>query len=173
MPLWSQDSQDVPQADLNAINLRVPFWHDAVKILLPSDVRVSDMQVIDEEQSFQSDMALVAPGDKVLIVGYPYGYSAYGANQPTPVVLTRFIAGIQIDGRRQELLLESTGAPGMSGGPVFVERDSNLFLLGLYTGVIYPDHVIERNEKVTALGTCSNMVICWGHMPLVPCTIEG
>lgn len=37
-PLWSQDEQDVPQPDLNAINIRVPFWHDAIKIPLPHNI---------------------------------------------------------------------------------------------------------------------------------------
>jgi hypothetical protein len=64
--------------------------------------------------------------------------------------------------------LDSGGAPGMSGGPVFVERDNDIALLGLYTGIIYPDPAIEPNRKVTALGSCANLSSCWrGSLPLV------
>ena len=56
----------------------------------------------------------------------------------------------------------------MSGGPVFVERDDYIALLGVYTGVIYPVPVIERNAKVAALGSCANLSLCWrGSLPLV------
>ncbi len=56
----------------------------------------------------------------------------------------------------------------MSGGPVFVERGESIHLLGMYTGLLYPDHAAEGNEKHTALGTCSNMSLhLWGHLPLV------
>ena len=103
-----------------------------------------------------------------MIVGYPYGFSLVGADQPMPVVLTRYIAGMRIADRRTELLLESFGAPGMSGGPVFIERDDDLLLLGLYTGLIYPDYGSQSKERVTALGTVSDMSICWqGQLPLV------
>ena len=39
-PRWYQDKQDVPQADLNAIGLRVPLWHDAIKLPLPDNLIV-------------------------------------------------------------------------------------------------------------------------------------
>lgn len=64
--------------------------------------------------------------------------------------------------------MDGAGAPAMSGGPVFVERESGIYLLGMYTGLIYPDHVIDANEKMTALGTCSNMTLAlWGHLQFV------
>jgi hypothetical protein len=98
----------------------------------------------------------------------PYGFSTYGTDNPTPVVLTRFVAGEGIGGREQEILLESAGAPGMSGGPVFIEMDSDVKLLGLYTGLIYPDHMVEENEKSTALGTCADISMCLrGYTQLV------
>ena len=100
-------------------------------------------------------------GEKLYIVGYPYGYSALGTEQPTAIILTRFIAAERIKDRQTEILLDGPGAPGMSGGPVFIEHDAVLYLLGIYTGLIYPDHVIEKNEKTTALGTMSNMVLWW------------
>jgi hypothetical protein len=56
----------------------------------------------------------------------------------------------------------------MSGGPVFVERDHDIALLGVYTGVIYPGHVIERNQRPSALGSCANLSSSWrGSLPLV------
>lgn len=166
-PLWLQDKRHIPHPDLNAVRLFVPFWYDAVRIELPNGLGVSDIQVIEEQNAFPSN-TLLTVGDKLYVVGFPYGFSAHGANQPTPTVLTRFVAATRINGRHEEILLESTGAPGMSGGPVFVERDESIHLLGLYTGLLYPDHAIQKNEKYTALGTCSNMCLhLWGHLPLV------
>lgn len=171
-PLWLQDKRHIPHPDLNSIGIYVPFWHDAVKICLPKCVNVSDTLVI-EESNVLPQSTLLTCGDKLYVVGFPYGFSATGADSPTPVVLTRYIAATQFgaarSGRRhQEILLESIGAPGMSGGPVFVERDSGIHLIGLYTGLLYPDHVIQENEKHTALGTCSNMsLILCGYLPLV------
>lgn len=173
MPTWLQDSRHIPHTDLNAINIFVPFWHDAVRIPLPDSVRVSELQVLDENDVFPGN-TLLTPGDKLYIVGYPYGYSAHGAKQPTPVVLTRFVAATKIKGRQREVLLESTGAPAMSGGPVFVERESSIHLLGLYTGLLYPDHVLEGNEKHTALGTCTDLCLhLYGHLSFVEIPAES
>lgn len=126
------------------------------------------MQVTATNQLLVSPTILPCAGDKVFVVGYPYGFSTVGSNQPTPVVLTRFIAANRLEGRHREILLESVGAPGMSGGPVFIQRGENIKLLGPYTGLIYPDYVIEQNEKTTALGTCVDMMLCWEYMPLMP-----
>ena len=157
-PLWIQNKQDVAQPDLNSIGLKVPFWHDAIKLELPQNISLSDLQYIKENEVWKS-LAMV--GEKLYIVGYPYGYSALGTEQPTAIILTRFIAAERIKDRQTEILLDGPGAPGMSGGPVFIEHDAVLYLLGIYTGLIYPDHVIEKNEKTTALGTMSNMVLWW------------
>jgi trypsin-like peptidase len=167
-PLWLQDDRHIPQTDLNAISIFVPFWHDAVKIALPPEVRISDLQVAEDDSAVPPD-AFLTVGDKLYLVGYPYGFSIRGAEQPTPIVLTRFAASSIAGGMRQSILLDSAGAPGMSGGPVFLERDSSVRLFGIYTGAIFPDHVIERNEKTTALGTFANMMMCWwsNALPLV------
>lgn len=157
-PLWLQDSRHIPHPDLNEICVFVPFWHDAVKIRLPGTVRCADLQLTDNA-IFPSNTLLV-PGDKLYLVGFPYGFSANGSEQPTPVVLTRYVASVNVTNRRREILLESAGAPGMSGGPVFVDRGEAITLFGLYTGLLYPDHVIEQNEKVTALGTCADLTFC-------------
>ena len=172
-PLWFQDKRHVPHPDLNSIQLFVPFWHDAVKIALPTDLSVSDVQVVEENDAFPSS-TLLTVGDKLYVVGFPYGFSAHGASQPTPVALPRYICATRIEGRQQEILMESTGAPGMSGGPVFAERDGVIYLLGIYTGLLFPDHVIKGNDKYTALGTCSNMSLhLWGHLPFVQCPDES
>lgn len=157
-PAWIQNQQDVPHPDLNAINLKIPFWHDAVKIALPREITLSKMQIIKEDEIWNN---LLMIGEKIYIVGFPYGYSALGMEQPTAIVLTRFLAADRIKDRQTEMLLDGPGAPGMSGGPAFIERDNTLHLVGIYTGLIYPDHVIEKNEKTTALGTFSNMNLWW------------
>ena len=167
-PLWEQDNQHIPHPDLNAVRLYVPFWHDVVRIELPPDLALSDLQVIDEQRLFKGNIASLSPGDKCMVVGYPYGFSAFGPQQPTPVALTRFVASDRIAERHQQLLLEGIAAPGMSGGPVFVERDDELLLFGVYTGSIYPDFALNSNEKVTALGTVANLSMhLWDHLQLV------
>jgi hypothetical protein len=157
-PLWLQDGDHVYHADLNAIDIHVPFWHDIVKIKLPEVFSVPDAQRVTDV-SLLTTMEAVDITEKVLIVGFPYGYSALGPTQPTPIVLTRFVAAKAIHGRRRELLLESPGAPGMSGAPMFVERYGQLLLFGAYTGLIYPDHVVDANEKTTALGTVVDLTL--------------
>jgi Trypsin-like peptidase domain len=165
-PLWYQDRAHLPHPDLNSIGLCVPSWHDAVKIPLSTDVKVSRLQLVSNPVLASNTM--LRPGDKIYVVGFPYGFSTGGLARPTPVVLTRFVTATAVSGRPQEFLLDSGGAPGMSGGPVFVERDDDIALLGVYTGIIYPDPVIERNAKVTALGSCANLSLCWrGSLPLV------
>ena len=165
-PLWYQDRAHLPHPDLNAIGLCVPSWHDAVKIPLSTDIRVSESQLVSNP--VLASNAALAPGDKIYVVGAPYGFSAGGPGLPAPVVLTRFVTATVVSGRPGEFLLDAGGAPGMSGGPVFVERDNEIALLGVYTGIVYTDPVIERKEKVTALGSCANLSSCWrGSLPLV------
>ncbi len=165
-PLWYQDRAHLPHPDLNSIGLRVPSWHDAVKIPLSTAVKVSQAQLVSNP--VLASNTLLKPGDKIYIVGFPYGVGTAVLGSPTPVVLTRFVTAAAVSDRPRELLLDSGGAPGMSGGPVFVERASDIALLGVYTGIIYPDPVIERNAQVTALGACADLSLCWrGSLPLV------
>lgn len=167
-PTWIQTDRHIPHALLNRVGLFVPFWYDVVKLVLPDTVRVSDMQLVADDQLMNGADSLVCVGDKCLIVGFPYGFSAaIGVNQPTPVVFTRFIASTHIAGERKfEFFLDGYGAPGMSGGPVFVERGEQLFLVGIYTGDIFPDHDRAR-EKVTAMGTVADLrLLLWGHIAM-------
>jgi len=56
----------------------------------------------------------------------------------------------------------------MSGGPAFLERYEHLFLLGVYTGDVFPDHERHTKEKVTAMGTVSDLRMpLWGGWPFV------
>ncbi len=171
IPLWEQDDQHLPHVLLNHIGIFVPFWHDVVRLKLPANLTLSDMQLIDEKLTFLGNMSLVARGDKCLVVGYPYGYSTFGLRQPTPVALTRFIASDRIEGRQRQFLIDGIAAPGMSGGPVFIERDDDLLLVGVYTGSIYPDHTRHIKDKVTALGVVADISLhLWDavHMARTP-----
>ena len=166
-PMWYQDRAHLPHADLNAIGLYVPSWHDAVKIPLSTDLEVSELQLVSHPVLGSGAMPMA--GDKIHVVGFPYAFGTGGPVQPAPVVLTRFVAAAAVSGRPLEFFLDSGGAPGMSGGPVFVERDDEIALLGVYAGVVYPESVIERSEKTLALGSCVNLSSCWsGNLPLVP-----
>jgi hypothetical protein len=169
-PLWHQDDQHVPNIDLNNIGLHVPFWHDVIKLELPIDLPLSTEQIIDESRLIDSAMLHTSAGDKCVIVGYPYGFSAAGPNEPTPVALTRFAASDSVPGRHQAFLLESIAAPGMSGGPVFLEREDELRLVGIYTGAFFPNG--PRREYVarqtTDLGIVSDLsLVLWNMWPLV------
>ncbi len=155
-PAWIQDAHDIPNMALNEIGLTVPEVHDIVKVELPPDLNISKDQFLTPEDKAR---VMLMPGDKVCIAGFPYGFSALGLTQPTPIVLTRFVAAMDIEGRRMEFLLDGPGAPGMSGGPVFVEHKGGLYLYGMYTGIVYPDHIIYQREKTTALATMTSLLI--------------
>lgn len=159
VPLWFQDRVE-DGADLKVVKVAVPNRHDAVKLRLPQSFDTSPLHVIE---AAQLNKGLVFPGDRIYIVGFPYNFSTRGEDQPIPVVLTRFIAGTQIRGRIGEFLLDGVGAPGMSGGPAFVERDGQVLLVGLYKGTVYTAGERSKGEAIGALGACVDMSICWTH----------
>lgn len=169
-PLWSQDSVNIPNFALDCIRLKVPALHDVVKIRMPESVKVSPYQFIYPPRFTECVPPVV--GEKVFVVGYPYGFSAYGMEQPTAIVLTRFVAAAGNSLRDYQFLLEGFGADGMSGGPVFIERGDQILLLGIYTGVLFPDRVTnqfsEQAVKWTALGECGNLNDIWQGNPLIP-----
>lgn len=158
VPLWHQDSVD-RSTDLGNVKVVVPNRYDAVRIPLPG-FDTSPIHIIEETNLNKS---LIFPGDRIYIVGFPHKFSTRGKDQPIPVVLTRFVAGTQIKDRIGEFLLDGVGAPGMSGGPVFIERDNQLSLVGLYKGTIYTAGEAYKNEDIGALGACVDMSICWTH----------
>lgn len=157
-PKWNQESQDRPNLDLNIINIKVPKWFDVVKLTIPDGINIPPMQIFSEDEIYRNSAQI---GDKIYIVGYPYGYSALGLGQPTSVVITRHVAATSIQERDNQMLLDGPGAPGMSGGPILIEKDNAIYLTGIYTGLIYPDYIIEKNEKTTALGTYCNLIVWW------------
>lgn len=166
-PAWQQDNAHIPHPDLNAIGIHVPFWHDVVRLPVPDGIATQEMQIIGPDRTLSSRNGLLVPGDECMVVGFPYGYSAGGTAKPVPVALTRFVASTSVPGRRRELLLESSGTVGMSGAPVFVRREENLLLFGVYTGAIYPDFQ-EGREKATSLGTvCNASFLLCGDMVMV------
>lgn len=154
-PLWYQD----PIQEFNGASIQVPDKHDAVKIKLPDTFEVSDIQIIN---SNELNNQLIFPGDRIYIVGYPYKFSTRGEDNPTPVVLTKFVASTSIENRLHEFLIDGLGAPGMSGGPVFIERNEQILLLGIYTGAIYTNEN-NKDKEVGALSTCVDMSQCWLH----------
>ena len=149
LPRWEQDQQSVSNSSLAMANLVQPFWHDIVRIRLPSSVVTSSVQVLSRFDLWRD---LIAPADPLLLVGYPYGFSARQLT-PAPIVVKRHVAAISRDGARREILIDGAGAPGMSGGPVFYEWDNRLYLFGMYVGVIFPDAAPDNEpERTGALG---------------------
>jgi len=150
IPLWEQDGQSVDNEALASANLLQPFWHDAVRIRLPAAYKATDAQTLRLSDLWHG---LASPGDSVFVVGYPYGYSAM-IRQPVPIVLRRSIAAVMRDGFRRDVLIDGGGAPGMSGGPVFLMDSGRLHLYGIYTGIVFPDAAPGAEaERTTALGT--------------------
>jgi hypothetical protein len=153
--LWFQDRQYSPHADLENVGLRFPFWHDAVKIPFPEVERTREQSLTDTDEKHQS--MTIFPGDKVVFIGYPHGYSAL--ETPTAVVITAHVAASFTKEKAMEFLLDRAGAPGMSGGPVFVEQDERLWAFGMYTGAVYPDQLPTGVPRVSTLGSCSNLTL--------------
>lgn len=158
VPLWHQDFVD-RSTDLGGVKVVVPNRYDAVRIPLP-DFDTSPMHVVEEANL---NKGLIFPGDRIYIVGFPHKFSTRGKDQPIPVALTRFVAGTQIKDQIGEFLIDGVGAPGMSGGPAFVEREDQWALVGLYKGTIFTAGEANKNEDVGALGACVDMSICWTH----------
>jgi hypothetical protein len=149
LPRWEQDEQSVPNSNLAMANLAQPFWHDIVRIRLAAGVVTSTTQVLSRLDLWPN---LIAPADPLMLVGYPYGFSAKQLTS-TPIVVTRHVAAISRDGVRRKILIDGAGAPGMSGGPVFYQWDNRLYLFGMYVGVIFPDAAPENApERTGALG---------------------
>jgi hypothetical protein len=149
LPRWEQDEQSVSNSSLAMANLVQPFWHDIVRIRLPAGVVTSTTPVLSRRDLWPEP---IAPADPLMLVGYPYGFSARQLTS-TPIVVKRHVAAISRDGARREILIDGAGAPGMSGGPVFYEWDHRLYLFGVYVGVIFPDAAPENEpERSGALG---------------------
>lgn len=164
-PAWYQSPTDNPNIDLNNVGIRVPLLSDIVKIPLPPDLVFESVQVIEVPED---PWVAAAPTDQVFIVGFPYGYSVAGLGQPTAVVIVRHLAALMAKDRGVESLLDGAAAPGMSGGPVFVNYEGEFKIAGIYTGLIYPDHIMQRSERVTALGTFCQLALSWTSQNFQP-----
>ena len=154
-PLWLQENAHVPNPDLNAIGLYAPYSIDAVKIRLPDELRVASAQTLDEDRTLSATGLNPSPGEQCLVIGFPYGYKAFDGEMPYPIGLTRFFASRSSP--FYWMLLDSPATAGMSGGPVMLERDGELLLMGIYTGARFPDYGRGTNEKSTALGLICNL----------------
>jgi hypothetical protein len=162
LPRWEQDQHSVPNSTLAMANLVQPLWHDIVRIRLPASIATSTIKVVGRLDLWPN---LIAPADPLMLVGYPYGFSARQLS-PTPIVLQRHVAAISRDSARREILIDGAGAPGMSGGPVFYEWDNRLYLFGMYVGVMFPDAAPENDPERSALGIVCPMNLLFHQLKL-------
>ena len=157
--LWEQNDTGNPEFYLNSADIKVPLWHDVIRIKLPASIQITKPQYIDKENQIFYSIPLI--WDKMYTVGYPYWYSTLDIEtQPTPVTLVSFVAWNVIKNRHSQVLWDRWLSCGMSGSPVFIEHDNKLLLVGVYTGIIYPDHKTDK-ELSTALSTISILRIRW------------
>ncbi len=91
------------------------------------------------------------PGDRLYIVGFPHGYSAYGDAEPTPITLVRNLASAGNAEFFNESLLDAACAPAMSGAPVFADLEQEMKVVGIYVGSVYTDRG-NGNVRQFALG---------------------
>jgi hypothetical protein len=160
-PVWLQDEAHQECEDLNNHGIYIPDHHDLVKIRMPEDFYPADLQCISEVSFYDVHTHKgIHNGEPCYLVGYPYGFSLGGQESPIPVVITRFIAGI-LQGRTICYVLESPGAPSMSGAPVFVERGGTMLLFGMYTGTMFQNQqTADRGEaRATSLGIASGIYL--------------
>jgi hypothetical protein len=160
--LWLQEGHHRPHEDLNNVGVRVPTFFDAVKIKLGAEVEMPPVSIhTPDKRSLWLHI-----GQTILIAGFPHGYSAVGGHQPTPVVLTRHVAAVTVQGNIHCFLADGPAAPGMSGGPVYaVKDDGDIVLVGIYAGLIHPGAgKVQFPEQATALSECFNLGMIWeGH----------
>lgn len=151
-PEWLQEPNDREQLDLETIGIRVPKFYDVVRIPIELGEMFADVIEFTKADVFSN---LSQAGTDVVIVGYPHGYSAMGITTPEPVFIKRSIASNRTS-NVGHVLLDGGAAPGMSGAPVIVKHEDRWWLLGVYTGVMFPDHQYgpegRDNDRHTALG---------------------
>jgi hypothetical protein len=154
-PCWAQDRLDIADAELNRAGLRIPKLHDAVKLRL-SDIDVSHRLAVEAEPSFDG---VLLPGDQALIVGYPSSNDDATRELSAPLVLTRFLATNRIDRQPQQFLIDGRCIDGFAGAPIYVERASRLFVVGLYAGPIGA----ARDVRDPGFGVGCNLTLCWSQ----------
>jgi len=117
-------------------------------------VAVSDQVASNVEFKTSEILSMwLLAGRDVMIVGYPYGYSAMGPDTPSPIFLKRSVASVMTENAGRTLL-DGVAAPGMSGAPVVAYRDGRWWLWGMYTGGIFPNGPEgQETDRRAALGT--------------------
>lgn len=158
-PRWYQGKAETISSDLNAIGLRVPKL-DVVKIPIDLPQQLLDRMAFHEIDLAPLNQSLPLVTEKIVVAGFPYGYSALGDRQPTPVFITRFVASDDTPRWTRDFLIDGVCAKGMSGSPVLVERMGALKLIGVYIGAEFPDYVAggrDANDRHAALGRCCNL----------------
>ena len=143
MPVWYQQEQRQPNADLEALNIFVPEHVDLVAI---------PFEVPSKERRFRSYLpadtssAALQNGSLVYITGYPWGYSALGDITPEPLFIGRNIAS-WVSTNPHNFLLDGVGARGMSGSPVLTKTDAGFKIVGVYSGAYFPDVIATGRVK--------------------------
>lgn len=154
-PLWEQERSSRSAPAIEVAGLKAPKFHDVVRIRMDDEQQFfSSLQVFEPANTWRD---VVAPGDQLLVAGYPYGFSPNMEHMES-VLLTRHAADLAIGGRVDGPFLDSPCAPGMSGGPVVIGAGGHVFLVGVYTGARYPDGPKESPDRWTALGTYCPLV---------------
>lgn len=167
MPLWLQDEESDDDTLLAKERIAVPKHHDVVKIKLPIPASCfSELQLIRSDREIPD--ARVVIGDRVFISGFPHGFSVGGIFNPIAVVLTRFIASQRHSVSPCVYFIDGTGAPGMSGAPVFIEHPEGVRLFGVYTGKRFTKSGAHTSSGGDQLGIVTDiMEILWGTKKLV------
>jgi hypothetical protein len=129
-PLWLQEPNEREHSDLNAVKIHVPKFIDVVRIPVELDPLTRDVVAFGKEDIL-SGMIWDA-GRDVVIMGYPYGYSAMDKESPEPVFLKRSVASNRTK-QAGTTLLDGGGTPGMSGSPTIVNYQDRWWLFGMYT----------------------------------------
>jgi hypothetical protein len=149
LPCWEQEKGERPQPDLNAIGIKVPKFADVVRLSV--ELNADERKVICIPSASRYSNIAVVP-QRVIIAGYPYGYSTFGPEFPKPIFLTRHIAAAPLFDSVGLALVDAAASPGMSGAPVFVENQGNWQIAGIYTGLIYPDYAMLANQQLPGAG---------------------
>ena len=144
LPAWKQENCSKSQPDLDAIGLQVPLQCDVAA--LPIGLSQQQKRFLAMERNNYPSPQPLRGGDDVLIVGYPYGYSALGAASPEPIFVRRAIAA-EVSTQPFEKLLDGIGARGMSGSPVYRKEDEIYALVGIYTGAVHPDYLLSETQN--------------------------
>jgi len=90
-----------------------------------------------------------------------------GTGTPAPIFLKRSIASNQTE-QVGVTLLDGGGTPGMSGASIVAKHDDRWWLFGIYTGILFPDHMYgsnaTKNDRFAALGMMAQLSIARAFM---------